>query len=75
MWDTLRLLYEGTEKIKKNKLSVILQKFDSFKMMVDKSIDQLQGRFTKTINGIVRLRKKFKDKEMNMKIIRAPPSK
>ncbi|KAK6146664.1 hypothetical protein DH2020_020533 [Rehmannia glutinosa] len=74
IWDKLTLICEGSEQIKENKLSVVVQKFENFKMLAGETLDQLDARFTKITNELSALGKKYTQKEMCMKILRSLPA-
>ncbi|KAL6553645.1 hypothetical protein OROGR_007487 [Orobanche gracilis] len=71
IWDTLALMCEDTELIKKNKLSIATQKFDNFKMKTGESIDQVDARFTEIVNEINSLGKAYGNREMALKVLRS----
>ncbi|XP_057770967.1 uncharacterized protein LOC130990756 [Salvia miltiorrhiza] len=50
MWDTLEGMCIGSEEINENKLSIACQKFDSFLMLKNESIDEMELRFNHILN-------------------------
>lgn len=44
MWETLALLYQGTEKIKEKKLSIHMREFDALTMKITKSMEAFETR-------------------------------
>ncbi|KAL8507224.1 hypothetical protein ACS0TY_017949 [Phlomoides rotata] len=62
---------QGTNKIKENKLLIAFQKFKSFEMLPNETIDELDSRFTTIMNEINTLGKEYPRREIALKIIRA----
>ncbi|KAK4482055.1 hypothetical protein RD792_011599 [Penstemon davidsonii] len=62
MWDKVCELSEGNDAIKEHQLSVALEEFENFKMKSGETIDQMDTRFAKTLNAVLRLGKEFSDK-------------
>lgn len=52
IWDNLVLMYERTDQINENKLTLTLQKFNSFKMKPSETVEKMDGKFTKIINEL-----------------------
>ena len=75
IWDKLATICEGSTKIKENKLSIAMQRFENFKMMPNETLDQLDARFTSLITELASLDKELTNKEMVKKIFRSLPSK
>jgi hypothetical protein len=73
IWDSLAIMCEGTDQIKENKLTLAMQKFESFKMKAGETVDKLDGRFTEIINELTSLGKEYSNREMALKILRALP--
>ncbi|GAB2292592.1 hypothetical protein Dimus_038213 [Dionaea muscipula] len=74
IWDKLILICQGTEAIKDNKLTVAIQKFESFKMKHGEYIEEMDSRFTAIIDELTMLNKTYSNKEMCLKILRALPT-
>lgn len=45
MWDTLTILYKGSTKVKRNKLSLLTHKYKLFTMGENEDIQSMFGRF------------------------------
>ncbi|KAL3825615.1 hypothetical protein ACJIZ3_021644 [Penstemon smallii] len=75
MWDKVRDMSEGNDAIKEHQLSVALEKLDKFKMKSAKTIDQMDTRFTRTLNEVLKLGKTFTDKEITVRVLKALPPK
>ena len=56
IWKTLEVTYEGTSQVKENKISLLVQKYELFKIEVDKSIQEIFDHFNDSLNGINSLR-------------------
>ncbi|KAK4477912.1 hypothetical protein RD792_017177, partial [Penstemon davidsonii] len=75
MWNKVCELSEGNDAIKEHKLSAALEEFENFKMKSGETIDQMDTRFTRTLNEVLRLGKEFSKKEITMKVLKALSSK
>ncbi|KAL3812988.1 hypothetical protein ACJIZ3_014256 [Penstemon smallii] len=75
MWDKVRDMSEGNDAIKEHQLSVALEKLDNFKMKSTETIDQMDTRFTRTLNEVLKLGKTFTDKEITVRVLKALPPK
>lgn len=73
IWDKLAELCEGSDAIKANKLTVAIQKFETFKMKESESIDQIDCRFTVILDKLTILGKTYTQQEICLKILRALP--
>nr|KYP31554.1 hypothetical protein KK1_048052 [Cajanus cajan] len=52
MWDILAITYEGSLEVKRNKLSLLVRKYELFKMEENKSIQTMFGRFQTIVNEL-----------------------
>uniref|UniRef100_A0A151UIK3 UBN2 domain-containing protein n=2 Tax=Cajanus cajan TaxID=3821 RepID=A0A151UIK3_CAJCA len=52
MWDTLAITYEGSLEVKRNKLSLLVRKYELFEMEENESIQTMFGRFQTIINEL-----------------------
>ncbi|KAK4484218.1 hypothetical protein RD792_011441 [Penstemon davidsonii] len=71
MWDKVRDMSEGNDAIKEHNLSIALEKLKNFKMKSGETIDQIDSRFTRTLNDVLKLGKTFTDKEITVKVLKA----
>lgn len=55
MWDTLALLSKGTEKIKENKLSVMLREFEALSMRPNESMESFKTRVLNLVTSLATL--------------------
>ncbi|MQL84774.1 hypothetical protein Taro_017295 [Colocasia esculenta] len=73
MWKTLRLTYEGTDKVKETRIDILVTKYEKFQMEQGESISQMYNDFTEIINGLTELGKKYSQGDMVRKILRSLP--
>uniref|UniRef100_A0A151UG69 Retrovirus-related Pol polyprotein from transposon TNT 1-94 n=1 Tax=Cajanus cajan TaxID=3821 RepID=A0A151UG69_CAJCA len=52
MWDTLSITYEGSLEVKRNKLSLLVRKYEIFEMEENESIQTMFGIFQTIINEL-----------------------
>ena len=50
IWDKLQVLYEGTDKVKETKISMLVHQYEMYKMLEHKNIDDMTTRFIHIIN-------------------------
>ena len=73
IWQTLEVAYEGTSQVKENKISLLVHKYELFKMEEDESIQEMFDRFNDILNGLKSLGKSYTNSEIVRKILRALP--
>ena len=73
IWNTLEATHEGTNQVKESKISMLVHKYELFKMKHDESIKQMYTRFTDIINDLSSLGKEYTTSEMVRKILRSLP--
>ncbi|KAH1111439.1 hypothetical protein GYH30_010000 [Glycine max] len=52
MWDTLAIIYEGSFEVKRNKLSLLIRKYELFNMEEGEDIQNIFGRFQTILNKL-----------------------
>jgi len=52
IWDGLELAYEGTSIVKKNRIDLLIQKYELFSMEPNESLDSMSPRFLSIINEL-----------------------
>ena len=67
----LQVTHEGTNKVKESKISVLVHKFELFKMMENETISEMITRFTDITNSLTSLGKEYTQVEKVHKILRA----
>jgi len=70
MWDTLEVIYEGTNDVKRDRKHTLIQEYEMFRMLKGESIVEVQKRFTHIINHLMSLGKTFDKEELNIKILK-----
>jgi rRNA-processing protein FCF1 len=75
IWDRLELTYEGTTELKESRISILMDKFEKFKMIKGESIDEMHKRFLEIIHPLKNLGKSFTAMELVKKFMKAviPP--
>jgi hypothetical protein len=71
IWHILEVTHEGTSKVKETKISVLVHRFELFKMKEKETIAEMFTRFTDITNSLIALGKKYTQVEMVRKILRA----
>ncbi|MQM00932.1 hypothetical protein Taro_033679 [Colocasia esculenta] len=67
MWEKLRIMYEGTYKVKETRIDILVTQYERFLMQPGESITQMYNRFTDITNGLAGLGKNYDmgDMELN----------
>ncbi|MQM10138.1 hypothetical protein Taro_043024, partial [Colocasia esculenta] len=73
MWDKLKLIYEGSSKVKETKFNILFHEYDMFKMSSVETISDMFVRLSKIINRLKALGKNYTDTEIVCKILRSLP--
>ena len=71
IWQILQVTHEGTNKVKESKISILVHRFELFKMKENETIAELVTRFTDITNSLVALRKEFTQVEKIRRNLRA----
>ncbi|XP_073131439.1 uncharacterized protein [Henckelia pumila] len=71
IWEKLIQLCEGNEQTKENKLSVVVQQFESIKMNTGESMSDFEERFSNLVNELDALGKEYGNREIALKVMRA----
>ena len=71
IWHTLEVTHEGTTKVKESKISVLVHRFELFKMKENETIGEMFTRFTDITNSLIGLGKTYTQVEMVRKILRS----
>ena len=59
IWHTLEVTHEGTSKVKDSKISVLVHRFEMFKMNDKETIGEMFTQFTDIINSLIALGKVY----------------
>ena len=54
-WDALAKIYQGSNDVKRDRISALLQDYDNFNMGEKETIEELQARFLTLINSLAYL--------------------
>lgn len=73
LWNKLIKLSLGTEEIRKNKLNIVMQHFNSFEMISRESIEQMETHFLNITTDLSILQMVIPQREMNTKVLHALP--
>ncbi len=63
IWDNLSLIHEGTDQVKKNKISFFRQQYKNFKMKEEELDEDMIGRFQTIMNSLKALGKSITKKK------------
>ncbi len=74
IWDNLSLIHEGTDQVKKNKISFFRQQYENFKMKEEESVEDMIGRFQTIMNSVKALGKEYDEEKKMRKIIKSLPA-
>ena len=70
-WQILETTYEGTKKVKDNKLQMLTTRFKELKMSEDESFDSFYSKLNEVVIGKFNLGKKTEDSKIVRKIFRS----
>ena len=74
-WDKLKIVYEGTSKVKESKLQTYKGQFESQKMKERENIGEFLVRVDEVVNAIRDLGGELKEREVVDKVLRTLPMK
>jgi len=60
MWDILEVTYEGIIDVKRARKHALIQEYEMFRMLKEKTISDVQKRFTHIVNHLISLGKILK---------------
>ena len=64
MWDTLEVIHERTNDVKRARKHTLIQEYEMFRMLKGESNANVQKRFTHIINHLMSLGKTFDKEEL-----------
>ena len=73
IWDKLEVTHERTNQVKESKISMLVHKYELFKMKANETISKMFTRFIDIINGLKSLEKVYINMDMVRKILRCLP--
>ena len=74
MWDTIKLLMEGTSEVKENRSEILTSQYEAFKSLPGESITQVFERYNKLMNDLNLHGKVYTSREVNRKFMLTLPS-
>ena len=69
IWEFLRDLCTETDQITRNKLQMLVDRYESFKMQDGEKVKDMESRFNSIIAEMATLGKKYPVAEMNSKVL------
>jgi hypothetical protein len=75
IWDRLEITYEGTPELKESRISILMDKFEKFKMIRGESINEMHKRYLEIVHPLKNLGKSFTTMELVKKFMKSviPP--
>ncbi|XP_074355816.1 uncharacterized protein LOC141695472 [Apium graveolens] len=73
VWETIELLMEGTEDVRKNRLDILTSQYEAFKPLPGESITQVFERLDKLLNELSIHGKTYPQREVNRKFMLVLP--
>ena len=73
IWDKLEVAHEGTNQVKKSKISLLVQSYEMLKISSSESISEMFTRFTTIINKLKNLEKSSTNEKMIEILLRSLP--
>ena len=64
IWHTLQVTHEGTNKVKESKISILVHRFELFKMKENETISEIVTRFASITNSLASLGKEYTQVEV-----------
>ncbi|KAK9750025.1 hypothetical protein RND81_02G167600 [Saponaria officinalis] len=71
IWDGLELAYEGTSLVKKQRIDLLIQKYELFSMEPNESLDSMSARFSSIINELKNLGRNYDTEDIARKVLRS----
>ena len=69
IWQILQVTHEGTKKVKKSKISVLVHRFELFKMKENETIAEMVTRFTDITNSLSSFENEYTQVEKVRKVL------
>ena len=73
IWHTYEVTYEGTNRVKKSKIDLLVYSYELFRVKPTETIGDMYTRFTDIINGLKALSKCDTNLELVNKILKSLP--
>ena len=69
IWETLKVIHEGTNKVKQTKISMLKNQFQNFRMRQNESINDMYSRFQDIHHALIGLGEKYTDFDIMSKVL------
>ena len=73
VWDTLQTLCEGLEQVRRNKIQLLIQKYEAFHSNHGEFVNDTYSRFQKLLNGLNLYGRTYSTEDTNLKFLRSLP--
>ena len=73
-WDTIQILYEGTEQVRENKMQLLTQQYEHFHFKQSETLSDTFSRFQKLLNALKLYERVYSTKDTNLKLLRFLPN-
>ena len=73
IWDRLEVTHEGTSQVKESKISILVYKYELFKIEQNEIILGMYTHFKDIVNNLKNLSKTYIDSELYIKILHSLP--
>jgi len=70
MWDTLQVTHEDTTDVMRSRINTLTHEYELFRMNQNKTIQDMQKRFTHIVNHLASLGKIFPNEDLINKVLR-----
>ena len=65
IWDILEIIHEDTNQVKGSKITMLVHKYELFKIKLNETITSMYTRFTNIMNNVKNLGKSYTDFELS----------
>ena len=73
IWDKLKIIHEGTSKVKESKIALLSNQYEMFKMQPNENITSWFDQYTTIVNQLNQLGKAIPEDEMVKRLLRSLP--
>ncbi|KAL8120221.1 hypothetical protein AgCh_017385 [Apium graveolens] len=73
VWDTILIIYDGTEQVRENKMQLLIQQYEHFHYEESGSLTDIFSRFQKLLNALNLHGRVYQTKDSNLKFFRSLP--
>lgn len=72
IWNKITMIYERSDQIKENKLTLVMQKFNNFNTKLGGMLNELDSKFTMIKNELSSFNKEYLKRKMILKSLACP---